>query len=70
MGAAIGGVLAIDERKEGLSVATVGVGETEFERLAGKMERRVDRFALITLQIFKHEIQEAVSLAKPCSRRV
>jgi len=57
--AAIGGVLAVDEGIKSLAVTAVAVRETEFERLAGVMERGIERFGAVAFEIFEHEIHEA-----------
>ena len=59
--AAVGSVLAVDKREERLAVAAVGVGETEFERLARVMERRINRLAVVRLQVFHHQVEQAVA---------
>ncbi len=57
--AAIAGVLAVDERIERLAVAAVAVRETELERLARVMQRRINRLRAVRLQILHHEIHAA-----------
>ena len=61
VGAAVGGVLAVDERVEGLAVAAVAVGETELEGLFRVMQRRVYRLAAVRLQVLHDQVQEAVA---------
>ena len=61
VGAAIAGVLAVDERVERLAVAAVAVGETELERLLRVMQRRVDRLAAVRLEILHHQVEQAVA---------
>ena len=46
---------------EGLAVAAVAVGETEFERLFGVMERRINRLAAVGAQILQDQVQQAVA---------
>ncbi len=59
--AAVAGVLAVDKGIEGLAVAAVAVGETELERLLGVMQRRVDGFAAVRLEVFHDQVQQAVA---------
>ncbi len=61
MRAAVGGVLAVDEREESLAVAAVGVGEAELQRLARVVERRIDGFGVVRLQVRHHEVEQAVA---------
>src|SRR5262245_34966719 len=62
--AAVRGVLAVDEGKKRLSVAAVGVGETEFQRLARIMQRRINRLAVVRLQVLHNEIEQTVARLK------
>src|SRR5205823_5265222 len=59
--AAVGGVLAIDERIKGFAEAAVGMGETELKRLFRVMQRRVNWFAAIGMQVLHNEIEQAVA---------
>src|SRR5207245_1381 len=61
VGAAITGVLAVDERIEGFAEPAVAVGETELERFFGVMQGRINRFAVVRLQVLHDEIQKAVT---------
>src|SRR5712671_1801670 len=61
MGAAVARVLAVDEGIKGLPVAAVGVGEAEFERLFGVVQRRIDRLAAVGLQVFHDQVEQAVA---------
>ena len=59
--AAVGGVLAVDEREESLAVAAVGVGEAELQCLARVVERRIDGLGVVRLQVRHHEVEQAVA---------
>ena len=61
MRAAIARVLAVDERIKRLAIAGIAVRETEFERLARVMQRRIDRLAAIAGQVFHHQVHQAVA---------
>ena len=56
MGAAVGGVLAVDEGEEGLAVA-VGVGEGEFEGGGAVAEGRIEAFVA---DFVEEDVDEAV----------
>ncbi len=58
--AAVAGVLAVHKRVERLAITAVRVGEAKLQRLAGVMERTVDRLRFIRLQILHHQVQQAV----------
>ena len=62
--AAVAGVLAVDEGIKRFAVAAVAVGETKLQRLARVMQRRINRLAVIGLQILHHQIQQAVARLK------
>ena len=59
--AAVGGVLAVDEGIKSLAVAAVAVGEAELERFLRVMERGIDRLAAVGLQVFHHQVEQAVA---------
>ena len=61
VGAAVGGVLAVDEGIEGLAVAAVAVGEAEFEGFLGVMERGIDRLAAVGFEVFHDQVEQAVA---------
>src|ERR1035437_6550565 len=61
MRAAVGGKLAVDERKKRLAVTRIAVRETKFQRLAGVMQWRIKRFRAVRFQVFPHQIHQAVS---------
>ena len=58
---AVAGVLAVDEGIKGLAIAAIGVREAKLQRFLGVMQRRINRFAAVGLQIFQHQIQQAVA---------
>ena len=58
---AVARVLAINKGVESLAKAAVAVGETEFEGFLGVMQRSVNGFAAVGLEIFHYQIQQAVS---------
>ena len=43
--------MAVDEREKGFAVTAVAVRETEFERLARVMERRIKRFGAVGFEV-------------------
>src|SRR6266540_224034 len=59
--AAVGRVLAVDERIESLPVTAVGVGETELQHLAGVVERRINRLGVVLRQLLEHQVVQAVT---------
>ena len=58
---AIGRILAVDKGEEGLAIAAVAVGKTKLQRLIGVMERRINRLAVVGLQLFHHQIEQTVA---------
>src|SRR6266478_6666888 len=61
MRAAISRILPVDERVKGFTEAAVAVRETKLQRLLRIMERWIDRLAVVRLQIFHHQIEQAVA---------
>src|SRR5262245_34491143 len=61
MRASIGGVLAIDEGIKSFPEAAVGVGETKLEGLLRVMERRINRFAIVGLEVLHHQVQQTIT---------
>ena len=59
--AAVAGVLAVDEGEEVLAVAAVAVREAELQRLAGEMERGVDRLRSVNGQLLHHQVVQPVA---------
>src|SRR5205807_825142 len=59
--ATVGSILPVDEGVESFAIAAVGVSEAKLQRLFGIMQRRINRFAAIGLQIFHHQIEQAVA---------
>ena len=59
--AAVAGVLAVDERIKRLAVTAVAVREAEFQRLAGVMQRRINRLAAVGGQVLHDQVHQAVA---------
>src|SRR5437867_2299342 len=59
--AAVGRILAVHERVKGFPVTAVGVGETEFQHLAGIVQRRVNRLGVVLRQFLEHQVVQAVA---------
>src|SRR6185295_3471580 len=54
----------VDEGKKRFAVAAVRVREAELKQLAAVMQRRVDRFAVVSRQVFQNKIQQTVARLK------
>ena len=61
MRAAVGRILPVDKGVKSFAEAAVTVGETKLQRLLRIMERRIDRLAVVCLQIFHHQVQQSVA---------
>src|SRR5215831_17909720 len=60
MRAAIRSVLTVDERIKSLPEPTVGVREAKLKHLLRVMQRRINRLAVVRLQILHHQVEQTV----------
>ena len=61
MSSPVAGVLAIYKRVKCFAVTAIAMGKTKLQRFAGIMQRSINRFAVVGLQIFRHKVQQPVA---------
>ena len=61
MRAAVAGVLALDEGIRTFAKKAIAVSEAEFECFFSVMQRRIDGFAVVGLELFHDEVEQAVA---------